>query len=89
MSCEKAPIGIFITLKQPTAPMLNEAISAGFYKDTWSGRNYPAIQILTIEEILNGKQPNVPLTKPYHKQAQKTPVKKQSPMSLFSDIEKQ
>ena len=36
---EKTPIGVFITLKDPTGPMLREAISAGVYEP----QLYPSI----------------------------------------------
>jgi site-specific DNA-methyltransferase (adenine-specific) len=52
---EKAEIGVLITLENPTKPMKLEAISSGFYEAP-SGKKYPKIQILTIEDILyNGK----------------------------------
>lgn len=56
---EKAPIGVFMTLVPPTKPMLAEAASAGFY--TLGERQYPRIQIITIEDGLNGKKPAIPL----------------------------
>ncbi len=56
---EKARIGVFITLGEPTAPMRKEAVKAGYY-ETLYGR-YPKIQILTIAELFEGKQPNIPL----------------------------
>ena len=56
---EKAKIGVFITLADSTAPMRTEAVKAGYY-ETLYGR-YPKIQILTIEDLFNGKQPNIPL----------------------------
>jgi site-specific DNA-methyltransferase (adenine-specific) len=58
----KAHIGAFITLSNPTEPMLREALSAGYYKPNVIGSaDHPKIQILTIEELLNGKKLNVPL----------------------------
>lgn len=51
----KAEIGLFVTLKPPTKPMLKEAASAGFYTAS-NGRDYPRIQILTIEGLLTGRQ---------------------------------
>jgi len=48
---EKAEIGVFITLQTPTKPMIKEAISSGFYQSP-SGKYYPKIQILTIEDLL-------------------------------------
>jgi len=56
---EKAEIGIFITLEEPTTPMTKEAVSKGFYKSPL-GKDYPRIQILTIDELLSGKKPDIP-----------------------------
>jgi len=57
---EKAEIGVFLSFEEPTKPMLKEATEAGFYKSS-DGSSYPRLQILTIEEILKGKQPEYPL----------------------------
>ncbi|MDP8238327.1 MAG: restriction endonuclease [Candidatus Hatepunaea meridiana] len=54
-----APAGIFVTLNKPTKPMIKDAASAGF-NDSYYGK-YPCIQILTIEEILDGKHPDLPM----------------------------
>lgn len=56
---EKAPIGVFMTLAPPTAPMLKEAASAGFH--TQGGRQYPRVQIITVAEALTGTKPSIPL----------------------------
>jgi len=56
---EKAKIGIFVTLAEPTGPMRTEAVKVGFY-DTICGK-YPKIQILTIRELFDGRQPQLPL----------------------------
>ncbi|MFM6025891.1 MAG: DNA methyltransferase, partial [Dolichospermum sp.] len=55
METNKAEIGLFVTLTPPTQPMIKEAASSGFYK-AGNGRNYDKIQILTIEELLNGEK---------------------------------
>lgn len=52
---EQAQLGAFITLKPATRDMNTEAVSAGFYESEHYG-NFPKIQILTIEEILEGKR---------------------------------
>jgi site-specific DNA-methyltransferase (adenine-specific) len=52
----KAAMGLFVTLASPTKPMIKEAASAGFYKSAGNGRDYPKIQILTIEGLLNGTE---------------------------------
>jgi site-specific DNA-methyltransferase (adenine-specific) len=51
----RAQIGLFITLAEPTKPMATEATKAGFY-ESGTGRAFPKIQILTIEGLLNGTQ---------------------------------
>ena len=55
---EKAQIGVFLSLNSPTAPMRREAASAGFYKSPWG--NHPRIQLLTIEDLLDGKTVDYP-----------------------------
>jgi hypothetical protein len=40
--------------------MLKEAAEAGFYKSS-DGTSYPRLQILTIQQLLNGHQPQYPL----------------------------
>jgi adenine specific DNA methylase Mod len=59
---EKAKIGVFITLAEPTEPMRKEAIKEGYY-ETGFGK-YPKIQIITIQDLFDGKQPNIPLVDP-------------------------
>jgi hypothetical protein len=54
---KQAHLGVFVTLSEPTKPMIAEAAKAGFYT-AGNGRQYPRIQILTIEELLTKqKQP--------------------------------
>lgn len=56
MEREEAAIGLFITLDEPTRPMVAEAASAGFYTpEHFPDSRYPRIQILTIAELLDGK----------------------------------
>ena len=57
---EKASIGLFVTLEPPTQPMHTEAVSAGFYHSALWDKDYPKVQILTIEGLLAGKQPLLP-----------------------------
>ena len=52
---EKAAIGLFVTLAQPTREMEKEAASAGFYESPHHGA-FPKIQILTIEGLLDGSE---------------------------------
>ena len=61
MEREKADLALFVTLKPPTGPMVNEALGAGFYApEAFPDDNYQKVQILTIEELLNGGRPEYP-----------------------------
>lgn len=85
---EKAAIGLFVTLTEPTKPMRDEAVKSGFYVGG-NGKKYPKIQILTIESLMNGtKRPEFPdtLHNPTFKKAKKE--KKTAPgelQPLFED----
>lgn len=48
------------TLNPPTAPMRQEAAQAGSYHSEGWNRDYPKVQILTIQELLTGKRPDMP-----------------------------
>jgi site-specific DNA-methyltransferase (adenine-specific) len=64
MEKEKAALGFFITLETPTKPMESEALSAGFYAPPifLGKRTVRALQIRTIEQLLNGNNFDFPLT---------------------------
>lgn len=52
---EKAQLGLFVTLAEPTRPMKEEASAAGFY-DSPAGSSFPKIQILTIAGLLTDSE---------------------------------
>lgn len=56
---EKADIGVFISIDEPTHPMVEEAAMMGFYHSPL-GTGYPRIQILTIAQIMAGTKPDIP-----------------------------
>jgi len=55
----KAEAGIFLTLEEPTPGMKSYANSKGFIHDNF-GQRYPKLQILTVKEILEGKELELP-----------------------------
>lgn len=57
---EEAAIGVFVTLEEPTKDMVTEAVSAGFYHSNLWQKDYPRVQILTIESLLDGKGIDMP-----------------------------
>jgi len=82
---EKAAIGAFVTLKKPTREMAKEALSAGFYEAThYVGREYPRIQILTIDELLSDKKLLYPRLKEVtFKQAERKTKSRDKQATLF------
>ena len=58
---EKAPIGLFVTLEEPSRPMRQEAAEAGvWHSEVWN-RDYSRIQILSIKDLLEDhKHPDLP-----------------------------
>ena len=68
---EKAAMGLFITLEEPTGPMRTEAVSAGYYhSDIWQ-RDYPKIQLRTVSELLAGQDFELPARLPSYEAAQR------------------
>jgi len=54
---QKAAGGVLITLEKPSKQMRTEAADAGRYTSKlWHDKDYPRIQILTIEGLLNGTE---------------------------------
>lgn len=51
VSREKAHVGIFLTLEEPSKQMIQEANGQGFYKDAF-GNQYKKISIITVDELL-------------------------------------
>ncbi|HEY9159345.1 DNA methyltransferase [Candidatus Binatus sp.] len=60
---EKAKMGLFITLAEPTDPMGKEALKEGYF-ETSTGGKYLKLQISTIKELLAGKRPDLPSPDP-------------------------
>ncbi len=61
MERENAEMGLLITLEPPTRPMTDEATAAGFYvPEAFPDRQFPRVQIATVEDILNGNGPAIP-----------------------------
>jgi site-specific DNA-methyltransferase (adenine-specific) len=81
---EGAEIGVLITLVDPTRPMRKEAASAGHFESLWG--SYPRIQILTIEDLLDGKKIDYPapgrLDVTFKKAARAKKTKKQRKLDL-------
>lgn len=58
---ENAQIGVLLSMRQPTKAMIREAASAGFYSSPF-GTRHPKIQLITVEEMLEGRRIDYPRT---------------------------
>lgn len=68
---ENAAIGVFITLEKPSQDMTTEAVSAGFYHSPGWNKDFPRMQILTIEDLLHNAEVKMPPQFGTFKQAQR------------------
>lgn len=56
MQREDASLGVFITLEPASAPMVKEARAAGHFRHPLMGRDYPKIEIVTIQEMIDKRR---------------------------------
>ena len=72
MEREKALAAVFITKALPTKPMETEAAKVGLFESEVTGRKHPKLQILTLAEIFQGKQADLPWVQSPYKKAQRS-----------------
>ena len=66
---EKAALGLFISLEEPTRDMRQEEASGGFYhSDLWQ-RDFAKIQLRTIDQLLAGQSFDLPPRQPSYQPA--------------------
>lgn len=56
---DKAAIGVFLCLAEPTKGMREEAAKAGFYK--YGQQAVPKLQVLTVADVMAGQQVKLPM----------------------------
>jgi hypothetical protein len=80
---QKAAAGVLITLEKPSKQMRTEAADAGRYTSKlWHDKDYPRIQILTVEGLLNGtdRVEAPPQINPFAMAARESACEKQAEM---------
>jgi site-specific DNA-methyltransferase (adenine-specific) len=80
---QKAKGGILVTLEKPSKPMREEAAAAGRYSSAlWHDKDYPKIQILTVEGLLDGSErvDGPPQMNPFAKAQREAKPEKQQDM---------
>jgi site-specific DNA-methyltransferase (adenine-specific) len=80
---KNAVMGVFITLEPSSRNMELEQMEIGYYHSVVSNRDYPKIQILTIEQLLAGAKVKIPGgmdTTLKHAQAEQVGLVEQNPL---------
>jgi site-specific DNA-methyltransferase (adenine-specific) len=62
MQRDGAVMGYFITLYPPTSDMVKEVKQLGKYNNTYFGKDYDRIKIITVEQLLKGEIFDVPIS---------------------------
>lgn len=78
---EGAQIGVLISMKDATQPMLAEASKAGFYDSPWG--SHPRLQVLTVEQLLSGKSIDYPGPSQIHMTIKRTLRKTKPSENLY------
>lgn len=68
---QRAAMGVFVCLRQPTQGMIDAANHSGAYIYPVNGQRYPKVQIVTVEDLLEGRRPKLPATLLPYFQAQR------------------
>lgn len=82
---DKAALGIFLSLEEPTRPMIQEALNMGKYTNPLTNQSYPKIEIVTIKEVLEGKRLNLPQAVEVLKEAKLKKEHGNNPLGLKFD----
>lgn len=70
VEAQKAQMGIFLMLAEPTAGIHDAARHAGTYTWPVNGQAYPKIQVLTVAQLIDGIRPVLPpQVQPYRRRA--------------------
>ncbi len=59
---EQSPIGVFVTLENPTGPMFQEIARLSKWTSGF-GKSFDKISIVTVQDILDDVLPNLPITR--------------------------
>ena len=57
---QKADMGVFICLSEPTKGIREVENASGVYTWPVDGRTFPKVQVFTVAELLAGRRPNMP-----------------------------
>ena len=81
---ERAQMGVLITMAEPSPGVLAAVNRGGSYTWPVNGSTFPRIQVVTVRELLEGKQPRMPTLMLPYGQAARTQVT--SGQAAFDDL---
>jgi site-specific DNA-methyltransferase (adenine-specific) len=82
-SREGALGAVLVSLTPPTKAMQREAAEAGSFTYELTGQKYPRLQLLTVDELVDGHRPRLPNVLAYAKQAAPTSSQAPEPTLTF------
>lgn len=59
---QKAEMGVLLTMSEPTRGIIDAVNHAGTYIHPANGQKFPKVQVMTVDQLLKGERPNMPLT---------------------------
>jgi site-specific DNA-methyltransferase (adenine-specific) len=59
---QKAEMGVLVTMSEPTRGIIDAVNHAGSYTHPANGQKFPKVQVITVDQLLKGEKPNIPLT---------------------------
>jgi DNA modification methylase len=57
---QRAAMGVFVMMNEPTRGIIEAANQSGTYNHPANGQPFPKVQIMTVQELLDDKKPNMP-----------------------------
>lgn len=83
VNTQKAEMGILLTMATPTRGVLDAVAHGGNYTHPATGQVFPKLQVFTVEQLLNGERPQMPLTYLPYIQASKLAAPAAEQPSMF------
>lgn len=80
---EEAEMGVLVTLSEPTAGMEEAVNRSGTYTWPVNKQKFPKVQVITVEELLDGGRPDMPPAFLPYIQAQRSPLDMEGQEALF------
>jgi len=84
---QRADMGVLISLEKPTRGIDDAIRHSGTYAAPLSGRSYPRTQVLTIEQVLAGKKPDMPTPLLPYIRAERARMEKQ--LTLYDTLQEE